>query len=161
MDEYPPFFFVCMSSISENILLMKRIFAPLSAATLLSVLILLASCRDRTSSSTRHRLPSAGICFADTVHDFGIIPLSQPIDSFDFVFRNTGQGMLVVLDVKTSCHCTKAVFPQSPIAPGQQAYIRVFYDGHGRSPEYFNKSVKVYTNARARYMVLNIKGELQ
>ena len=141
---------------------MRRIYTYFYATILLLVLTICISCRNRISSpSVSHRLSSAGICFADTVHDFGIIPLSQPVDSFDFVFRNTEQGMLVVLGVKVSCHCTRAVFPHTPIASGQQSYIRVFYDGRGRRPEYFNKSVQVYTNARTECITLNIMGRLQ
>lgn len=141
---------------------MKRIYTYLYATVLLLLLALCASCRNRTSSpSASHRLPSADICFTDTAHDFGVIPLSQPVDSFDFVFRNTGRGMLVVLGIKASCHCTKAVFPRTPIASGQQSHIRVFYDGRGRRPEYFNKSVQVYTNAPSECITLNITGRLQ
>lgn len=141
---------------------MKRMLAFFPMTALLLILVFSTSCRNRTSSSSvRPQLPAAGISFADTVHDFGIIPLSQPVDSFDFVFRNTGQGLLVILDVKTSCRCTEAVFPQAPIGPGEQSYIRVFYDGRGRSPEYFRKSVQVYTNAQAACIRLNIMGRLQ
>lgn len=119
------------------------------------------SCRQAASPPTSSNAQTADISFNDTLHDFGIIPLSHPIDSFDFAFTNRGKGRLVVLGVETSCHCTKAFYPHTPIEPGGQAYIRVVYDGRGRQAEYFNRSVRVITNAAKECVTLGIRGNLQ
>lgn len=103
----------------------------------------------------------ARIAFADTLHDFGSIPLSAPVDSFDFRYRNTGKQPLVVLGLRTSCHCTVATYDARPVQPGDSSYIRVTYDGRGRQAEYFEKSVLVYTNASERPQQLLIRGRLE
>ena len=118
----------------------------------------LSSCRNTTS---RKENLQSEIVFSDTLHHFGIIPLSQPIDSFDFVFTNMGKEKLVILGVETSCHCTSAIYPHQPVESGKQSYIRVIYDGRGRSSEYFNKSIRVITNAGREYVILSIDGKLQ
>lgn len=120
-------------------------------------LMLMGACR-KAPAKQEPRL--AGIEFRDTVHHFGTVSLEQPVDSFDFEFTNTGKGPLVVLGVNTSCHCTRATYEQRPIEPGARSYIRVIYDGTGRTPEYFNKSVRVYTNAGDACISLRIDGRL-
>lgn len=101
------------------------------------------------------------VSFADTLHDFGVIPLSSPVDSFDFWYKNTGKRPLVVLGLQTSCHCTVASHDFHPVQPGDSSYIRVTYDGRGRSAEYFEKSITVYTNASDRPQRLIIRGRLE
>lgn len=123
--------------------------------------LLFIGCHYNNTSIYPHKERAANISFKDTLHHFESISLSQPIDSFDFVFTNTGKGRLVILGVKTSCHCTRVSYPHEPVESGKQSYIRVFYDGTGRQPEYFNKSVKVSTNARYEPYILRISGNLK
>ena len=99
--------------------------------------------------------------FVDTVHHFDDISLGNPIDSFDFKFVNTSDRLIVVLDVKTSCHCTTAKYPHAPVEPGDTSYIRVIYDGTGRKPEYFYKTTTVYTSATNELIRLHIDGQLR
>lgn len=99
--------------------------------------------------------------FLDTIHHFGVIPLSNPIDSVDFKFINRGSNLLVILNAKPSCRCTKVKYPKYPISSGDTSYVRVIYDGTGRNPEYFNKSVEIYTNASSSLLKLNINGQLK
>ena len=101
------------------------------------------------------------ITFPDTLHDFGIIPLSNPVDSFEFWYSNTGRTPLVVLGLQASCHCVTAIYDARPVQPGDSSYIRVKYDGRGRSAEYFEKSVAVYTNASDRPQRLIVRGRLE
>lgn len=123
-------------------------------------LLLFSACQRQASTSGARKVSSADIRFNDTLHDFGAIPLPQAVDSFDFVFTNTGTARLVVLGVETSCRCIKASYPYTPIEPGEASFIRVVYDGRGRGKEYFNRSVKVMTNARHDCVTLRINGTL-
>lgn len=125
------------------------------------LLSLFTACRKLASQPVVQKIQNADICFKDTVHSFGIIPLSQPTDSFDFIFTNCGEGRLVVLGVETSCHCTKAFYPHIPINPGEKSFVRVVYDGRERQTEYFNKSIRVITNAKKECITLGISGKLQ
>lgn len=139
---------------------MKQIISTLSlAALLLSV----SACRRQAASSSSdvRRAQLADICLRDTLHDFGTIPLSQAIDSFDFTFTNCGKERLVVLGVKTSCHCIQVSYPHTPVEPGKESFIRVIYDGRGRHAEYFDKSVRITTNAKKETVTLEIRGRVQ
>ena len=117
---------------------------------------LFTACRKPVSLPIVQNMQIADICFKDTIHYFGIIPLSQPTDSFDFIFTNCGEKPLVVLGVETSCHCTKAFYPHIPIKPGEKSFVRVVYDGRERQAEYFNKSIRVITNAKKECITLGI-----
>ena len=91
----------------------------------------------------------SGICFLDTLHDFGIIPMGSPVDSFDFRFVNTLDHPIVILSANV------------PVLPDDTSYIRVKYNGNGRQAEYFNKSVKVTSSASDIDVMLEITGELK
>lgn len=138
---------------------MKTILTRFSLAAL--PLLFFSACRQATTSPATREMPTADICFEDTLHDFGTIPLSQSVDSFDFTFTNCGKGRLVILGVKTSCHCTKISYPHVPVEPGGQSFVRVVYDGRGRQAGFFNKSIRVISNARTEYVTLGIRGSLQ
>lgn len=124
-------------------------------------LLSLTSCANRTSREQSKPVKFGKVQFFDTVHHFGHIPIENPVDSFDFKFVNISDRMVVVLDAKTSCHCTKVDYSRKPIQAGDTSYIRVIYDGTGRQPEFFNKSVTVYTSAANDFIHLRIDGELK
>lgn len=125
------------------------------------LIFILASCDFHAQKSKSQGIRFGKVEFLDTVHDFGIIPIGSPIDTFDFKFVNISEQLLVILDVKTSCHCTKAEYSLQPILPGDTSFIRVIYDGTGRKPEYFKKTVTVYTSATNNLIHLHINGYLQ
>lgn len=117
------------------------------------------SCRQSQKNDTASA--GDGIMFLDSIHDFGQIPFESPVDSFDFRFVNMSGQAVVVLAARTSCECTKAVFPKRPVLAGDSSYVRVIYDGTGRRPEFFNKSVTVTTSASFEDVILEISGELK
>lgn len=128
-------------------------------AVLFILVSFLLSCNNKRKNDTH--LKANSIEFIDSIHNFGIIPIEKPIDSIDFKFVNKGNDLLVILNAKPSCHCTRVKYPKYPINPGDTSYVRVIYDGTGRSPEFFNKSVSVYTNAAFESIRLYINGQLQ
>lgn len=127
---------------------------------ILSISLLGLSCVHKTNNENfSHN--TKGICFLDTIHDFGTIPMDVPVDSFDFRFVNTLNHPIVILSAKTSCECTIATYPHVPVMPDDTSYIRVIYNGNGREAEYFNKSVKVTSSASDIDVMLEITGELK
>ncbi len=138
---------------------MKATFFHLFLVVIL--LPLFSACRKSAPSSAVQKIQNADICFKDTLHNFGIIPLLQPVDSFDFIFTNCGKDRLVILGVETSCHCTKVFYPHIPIEPDGESFVRVIYDGRERQAEYFSKSIRVITNAKKECVTLGINGRLQ
>lgn len=101
------------------------------------------------------------ITFLDSTLSMGIIPQSSPIASVDFRFVNTGTQPIVVLGAKPSCECTSVSYSYEPVLTGDTSHIIVSYDGTGRSPEFFSKSVIVTTSASSNDQVLTFEGELR
>lgn len=110
---------------------------------------------------------SVGVCMSkkkaeakmelqQTVWDFGTIQKNKSV-AHDFVFTNTGDANLVILDSHSECGCTVAEVPQEPIAPGKQGKIKVVYNAVGM-PQSFEKTVTVKTNGTPRKVRLKIRG---
>lgn len=91
-----------------------------------------------------------------SVVDFGQFPMSEK-KSHCFGLTNTGNHLLVVQDVVTSCSCTKVEYSTEPVRPGETLEVKVSYEAEeaGR----FNKTVTVYCNAGNSPVRLTIKGE--
>ena len=96
------------------------------------------------------------VSVSQTVVDFGQFPMSEQ-KTHRFGLTNTGNHLLVVQDVVTSCSCTKVEYSKEPIRPGETLEVKVSYEAEeaGR----FNKSVMVYCNAETSPLRLTIKGE--
>ncbi len=78
-----------------------------------------------------------------------------------FVLKNTGDAPLIIRRVTVSCGCTTYDYPQTPIAPGDTAVIKLAYNTEGR-PGNFNKNVTVYSNALSKpAYTLTIRGTVE
>lgn len=90
--------------------------------------------------------------------DFGIIPLHEKREHV-FLLTNTGNRLLVVHDVITSCGCTKAEYAKEPVRPGETLELKVIYnaDEKGR----FRKSLKVYCNVEDCPLKLTVVGTVE
>lgn len=91
----------------------------------------------------------------------GVVSIDSPTDTVCFNFTNHAEQVAVILGVKTSCDCTSFKFPHDPVYPGQSSYIQVMYNGTGRKPEFFDKSVYITTNLSDDEIQINITGELR
>lgn len=93
----------------------------------------------------------------DTLHyDFGTIQQGQVV-RYDFRFKNTGDGNLLITNVKPSCGCTVASYPKAPIEPGYGGEIPVEYNSRGRKGK-FSKTVQVMANTSPNITTLTIEG---
>ena len=75
-------------------------------------------------------------------YDFGTIPNTRPVSQV-FEVRNTGQGVLEIAGVSTSCGCTTAEVDARQLAPGETTDLRVTYDpqAHGGATGQFMRQV--------------------
>lgn len=73
-----------------------------------------------------------------------------------FVLKNTGDRLLVIQDVTTSCGCTTVAYAKEPVQPGGEVALEVAYKAD--HPEHFDKTVTVHCNAEASPLVLRING---
>ncbi|MDO4512100.1 MAG: DUF1573 domain-containing protein [Bacteroidales bacterium] len=97
--------------------------------------------------------------YKEKEHDFGYIKEEKGAVSHTFELTNTGDKPLVIMQVVTSCGCTRPEFPTKPIKPGKTAKIKVTFNPAGRSGA-FMKPIKVRTSGDEGRTTLNIRGTI-
>ena len=102
----------------------------------------------------------ADIKFEKTTHDFGTFSEDDPVVTCTFKFTNTGDGLLVIHQAVASCGCTVPVYPKEPIKPGEGGEITVTYNGAGKFPGHFKKSITIPTNGKQENVRLYVTGDM-
>ena len=120
--------------------------------------LLLTACAHRTQTSPADNPQAAQITFADTLHDFGTIPADNALQRHRFIFKNTGNMPVAVVDVALSCHCLTADYTRGIVQPGDTGHVTLTYDGRG-TEGYFNKKARVRFNS-PRIHELWVRGEV-
>lgn len=103
----------------------------------------------------------AEIKFDKMEHNFGTFAESQPVQKCTFTFTNTGDAPLVINQAVASCGCTVPSYTKEPIAPGKKGTISVTYNGKGKFPGHFKKTITVRTNAKTEMTRLYISGNME
>ena len=93
--------------------------------------------------------------------NLGTFPESAGEKTATFTFTNTGDAPLIINQLVASCGCTTPDYDKKPIAPGQKGTIKVTYNGKGKFPGYFKKSITVRTNAATEMTRLYIEGTME
>lgn len=101
------------------------------------------------------------IKFDKVNHNFGTFSESSPIQKVTFTFTNTGKAPLVINQVVASCGCAVPRYDKKPIAPGQKGSIDITYNGQGKFPGHFKKSITVRTNGKTEMTRLYIEGVME
>lgn len=97
----------------------------------------------------------AAILFETDVVDYGEIAHgSDGVRTFKF--ENTGDDVLIIARVYSTCGCTVPKKPEAPIQPGESGEIEVKYDTKRTGP--IRKTITVYSNASEVPYTLKIKG---
>lgn len=102
----------------------------------------------------------AEIKFDKTTHDFGEFPEENPKVTCTFNFTNAGSGLLVIHQAMASCGCTVPQYPKEPIKPGESGKITITYNGAGKFPGKFKKSITVRTNGKNELVRLYVEGTM-
>ena len=97
----------------------------------------------------------AEIKFDKVSYDFGTFSENNPVHKTTFTFTN------VINQVVASCGCTIPRYDKRPIAPGQKGSIDVTYNGTGKFPGHFKKSITVRTNGKNEMTRLYIEGVME
>ena len=103
----------------------------------------------------------AEIKFDKLTHDFGNFSESTPVVSCTFVFTNTGDKPLVINQAVASCGCTVPEYTKDPVKPGEKGEIKVTYNGTGKFPGHFKKSITVRTNGKVEMTRLYSEGTME
>ena len=102
----------------------------------------------------------ADIKFDKTTHNFGTFSEDNPKVTCTFKFTNTGDKLLVIHQAIASCGCTVPLYPKEPIKPGEGGEITVTYDGSGKFPGHFKKSITLRTNAKKEIIRLYVECDM-
>ena len=131
---------------------MKKVILGLSELCMVAF----TSCKDDAASKVKsenvavaaERDANAGdfpvISFNKTEHDFGTIENGTPVSTV-FQYTNTGNTMLVVSDIKSTCGCTVPKDYTSQVAPGETGQFTVEFNGKGNGNK-VSKTVTMTTN---------------
>lgn len=95
--------------------------------------------------------------FDREVNSMGAVLWANPVTSV-FRFTNMGNEPLEIFDVKTSCACTVAEWPQKPIEPGQSGQILAVFDA--KALGHFYKEVEIKSNATSEPVYLQMEGKV-
>lgn len=103
----------------------------------------------------------ADLKFDKTTHNFGTFSEKEPVVSCVFTFTNVGNAPLVIHQAIASCGCTVPEYTQEPIMPGKKGTIKITYNGAGKYPGHFKKSITIRTNAKTEIMRLYVEGDMK
>ena len=106
-------------------------------------------------------MAQAQIKFDKTAHDFGKFSEENPIVKCTFTFTNTGDKPLVINQAVASCGCTVPTYTKTPVQPGESGTINVTYNGTGKFPGHFRKTITIRSNAKTEMVRLSIEGDMQ
>jgi len=100
----------------------------------------------------------AAFAFQETTYEFGRINEGEKVTHI-FRFTNEGSTPLIIQDAKGSCGCTVPEYPENPIAPGEQAEVKVVFNSTGKSGSQ-NKTVTLFANTDPETTILKIVGQV-
>lgn len=103
----------------------------------------------------------AQIKFEKTTCDYGTFSEKTPVQKCTFVFTNVGDAPLVINQAVASCGCTVPNYTKTPIQPGEKGEIKVTYNGTGKFPGHFKKTITVRTNGEPEMTRLYIEGTME
>ena len=102
----------------------------------------------------------AEIKFDKLTHDFGTFSEKNPVVTYTFTYTNVGEQPLVINQAIASCGCTVPEYTKTPIQPGEKGQIKVTYNGTGKFPGHFKKSITIRTNGVVEMVRLYIEGDM-
>lgn len=101
------------------------------------------------------------IKFDKTVHNFGTFSEKTPVQTAVFAFTNIGKAPLIINQAIASCGCTIPSYTKEPIMPGEKGTVKVTYNGKGKFPGHFKKSISIRTNGKVEMVRLYIEGDMK
>ena len=130
---------------------MKRIFFAI---------LLAAACSTMVNAQSTEKVDENApeITFTSTEYDYGVVAVNSD-GTRKFEFTNTGKQPLILSNVSASCGCTVVEWAKDPVKPGEKGTITVKYNIVIVGT--FQKSIRVFSNAKTSPVMLVIKGEVK
>ena len=145
---------------------MKKVILGLSALCMVAF----TSCKDDAASKIKsenvavaaERDANAGnlpvMELDKTEHDFGSIVNGTPVETI-FTYKNTGNAMLVVSNIKSTCGCTVPSNYTKEVKPGETGQFTVKFNEKGNGK--VTKSLTMTTNTEKGKDVVKIMAQVQ
>lgn len=105
-------------------------------------------------------MAQAAIKFDKTTHDYGTFNEAEGLKKCVFTFTNVGNEPLVINQAVASCGCTVPTYTKTPVKPGEKGTISITYNGKGKFPGHFKKTITVRTNGTPEMVRLFIEGNM-
>lgn len=140
---------------------MKKVILGLSALCVVAF----TSCKEDAASKVKsenvavaaERDANAGdfpvLNLDKTEHDFGKIMDGTPVETV-FKYTNTGNSMLVVSNIKSTCGCTVPSNYTKEVAPGETGEFTVKFNGKGSGK--ISKSLTITANTEKGTQIVKI-----
>jgi hypothetical protein len=103
----------------------------------------------------------AEIQFDKLTYDFGTFSEDNAVQKTTFTFTNIGDKPLVINQAVASCGCTIPSYTKEPIMPGKKGILTVTYNGKGKYPGHFKKTITIRTNGKVEMTRLYIEGDMK
>ncbi len=123
---------------------------------ILFIAIMIISCLTTVMAQTKQ----ASIKFDKTTINFGTFSEKEPVQKCTFTFTNTGEAPLIINQAVASCGCAVPTYTKIPVKPGEKGEIQVTYNGTGKFPGNFKKTITVRTNGDPEMTRLYIEGNM-
>ena len=93
-------------------------------------------------------------------HNFGTFSEKEPVVTCTFTYTNIGEQPLIINQAVASCGCTVPEYTKEPVKPGEKGQIKVTYNGTGKFPGHFKKSITIRSNGAVEMTRLYIEGDM-
>lgn len=123
--------------------------------------MVLVCCLTAALAQSANGKKQAEIKFDKTTHNFGTFSESSPKVSCEFTYTNVGEAPLIINQAVASCGCAVPEYTKAPVQPGQKGKIKVTYNGTGKFPGHFKKSITIRTNGAVEMTRLYIEGDME
>lgn len=128
---------------------------------ILFTLMLIVSITSGFAQEGENDKKQAEIKFDKLTHDFGKFSESDPVVTCVFTYTNIGETPLIINQAVASCGCTVPEYTKVPVQPGQKGEIKITYNGTGKFPGHFKKSITVRTNGVVEMTRLYVEGDME
>ena len=103
--------------------------------------------------------PAPKITIEKAIHDFGKIEPGTK-NACEFKFKNTGNSLLKIGKIKTTCGCTATKLSKKQYAPGESGMLKVTYNA-GKRAGSATKRIYIHSNDKERpRLALTIKAQI-
>ena len=119
----------------------------------LGLLLMTSSCGKKVNSN----LP-AKLVYEQTDQDLGTVVIEEGPRVIKYTLRNDGGQYFHLVDVVSTCDCTKTDYNKKPVYGGDDVTIKVTFDPMDLPEGAFERMIGVYSNLKKRPDTLYFHG---